>query len=279
MKKVVRMLGLCALVALAFTACKKNNTQKVSFTATMPQATTESRTHVQGLNNDYFLVWDEGDQIKVFNEAGDSRDFTLTTKADETATFTVEDADKINFLADLESADYTAFYPNAVINGEKVELTIPAIQNYNALHNFDNNTYPMYALNGGTNFDFTSNCGFLYLLFQAPEGQVKQFDKVVVTANDPTDYLNGTLSYDKDGGTYQFIGGTNVVSVTSASKLSVLNDLLRDVTIILPEGALWSGFTVEVYDGENCIFTKSAQPQANMIQAKHFTEMMSQVIE
>ena len=26
MKKVVRMLGLCALVALAFTACKKNET-------------------------------------------------------------------------------------------------------------------------------------------------------------------------------------------------------------------------------------------------------------
>ena len=279
MKKAVRMLGLCALVALAFTACKKNNTQKVSFTATMPQATTESRTHVQGLNNDYFLVWDDGDQIKVFNQVGEDCDFELTTQAGELATFTVEDADKISFIADLESARYTAFYPNAVVDGNKVLLTIPEEQNYYPLHNFDNNTYPMYGVNNGTNFEFLSNAGFLYLRFQAPEGQVKQFDKVVVTANDPTDYLNGTFSYDKDARTYQLIRATNVVTITSASKLSVLGDLLRDVTIILPEGALWSGFTVEVFDGENCIFTKSAQPQANRIQAMHFTEMPSQVIE
>lgn len=279
MKKVVRMLGLCALVALAFSACKKNDTQKVSFTATMPQATTESRTHVLGLNNDYFLVWDDGDQIKVFNEAGDDCDFELTTKADALATFTVEDANKINFIADLESANYTAFYPNAGVDGDKVLLTIPAEQNYWPLHNFENNTYPMYGSNNGTNFEFLSDAGFLYLLFQAPEGQIKQFDKVVVTANDPTDYLNGTISYDKDGGNYQLIGGTNMVTITSIGKLSVLNDLLRDVTIILPKGALWSGFTVEVFDGDDCIFTKSAQPQANIIQPMHFTEMMSQVIE
>ena len=279
MKKVVRILSLCALVALAFTACKKNDTQKVSFTATINQPTTEGRTQVMGSNNNYFLVWSEGDQIKVFNEAGEDCDYTLTSMANEVATFVVEDADKINFVADLESADYTAFYPNAVEDGDDVVMTIPAVQTYKALHNFDNNTYPMVGLNNGTNFEFTSNAGFLYFIFQAPENEVRQFDKVVVTANDPTDYLAGDMVYSKDGLNYSFVGTTNVVTIESDSKLAVVGDLLRDVTFILPEGALWSGFTVEVFDGEECVFTKAAQPQANVIQAMNYTEMMGQVIE
>ena len=279
MKKVVRMLGLCALVALAFTACKKNDTQKVSFTATINQPTTDSRTHAMGLNNDYFLVWDEGDQIKVFNEAGENCDYTLTSINDAVATFTVEDATKIDFVADLENADYTAFYPNATIDGEDVVMTIPATQTYKALHNFDNNTYPMVGFNNGTNFEFTSDAGFLYLVFQAPENQTRQFDKVVLTANDPTDYLAGDMVYAKDGGNYRFVGTTNVVTIESSSKLAVVGDLLRDVTFVLPAGSLWSGFTVEVFDGEECVFTKVAQPQANIIQPMNYTEMMGQVIE
>ena len=47
MKKVVRMLGLCALVALAFTACKKNDTQKVTFTANVAQPVNDARTHAE----------------------------------------------------------------------------------------------------------------------------------------------------------------------------------------------------------------------------------------
>ena len=272
------MLGLCALVALAFTACKKNDTQKVSFTATITQPTTESRTHAMESNGDYFLVWDEGDQIKVFNEAGENCDYTLTTMADEVATFIVEDAAKINFVANLNDADYTAFYPNAVVDGDDVKLTLPTVQTYRAQHNFWANTYPMVGYNNETNFNFQSDCGFLYLLFQAPENQTRQFDKVVLTANDPTDYLAGEMVYDKDGGNYRFVGTSNVVTITSATKLAVIGDLIRDVTFILPKDALWSGFTVDVYDGETCVFSKVAQPQANIIQPMHYTEMGTQTI-
>ena len=137
MKKVVRMLGLCALVALAFSACKKIDTTKVSFTATINHPTPNSKTHAMGMNNEYYLVWDEGNQIKIFNEAGEDCDYTLTSVDDEVATFFVEDADKINFVADLETKDYTAFYPNAVIDGDNVKLNIPAEQAYKPLHNFE----------------------------------------------------------------------------------------------------------------------------------------------
>ena len=279
MKKVVRMLGLCALVALAFSACKKIDTTKVSFTATINQPTTNSKSHARSMYNEYFLVWDNGDEIKVFNEAGEDCDYTLTSVADKVATFVVEDAYKINFVADLETADYTAFYPNAVIDGDNVKLNIPAEQAYKPLHNFDNNTYPMVGFNNGTNFGFTSDAGFLYLVFQAPENQTRYFDKVVLTANDPADYLVGQMVYDKNGGNYRFVGTSNVVTVVSTSKLAVVGDLLRDVTFILPKGALWSGFTVDVYDGETCVFSKVAQPQVNFIQPMHYLEMPGQTIE
>ena len=279
MKKVVRMMGLCALVALAFSACKKIDTPKVSFTATINQPTTNSKSHAMSMNNNYFLVWDNGDVIKVLNKAGEDCDYTLTSFSDDVATFTVEDADKIHFVADLETDDYTAFYPNAVINGNHVVLTIPAMQRYKPLHNFDNNTYPMVGLNNGTNFEFVSDAGFLYFIFQAPENQTRNFDKVVLTANDPTDYLAGEMVYDKDGGNYIFVCTSNMVTVESTSKIAVVGDLIRDVTFILPKGALWSGFTVDVYDGETCIFSKVAQPEVNIIQSMHYLEMPSQTIE
>ena len=281
MKKVVRMSGLCALVALAFSACEKIDTTKVSFTATINQPTTNTRTHAMGLNNEYFLVWDEGDQIKVFNEAGEDCDYTLTSLAQAVATFVVEDAAKIDFVADLENAEYFAFYPNAVIDDNKVKLTIPAVQTYKALHNFATNTYPMVGFNKETNFEFVSNAGFLRLVFQAPENQTKQFDKVVLTANDPGDYLAGDFVYEKCGGNYQFVGKSNVVTVESSAKLVVLSGLLRDVTFILPEGALKSGFTVEVFDGDERVLSKvaSARPDINYIQAMHYLEMPALMIE
>ena len=275
------MLGLCALVALAFSACKKvDTTPKVlSFTATINHPTPNSKTHAMGMNNEYYLVWDEGNQIKIFNEAGEDCDYTLTSVDDEVATFFVEDADKINFVADLETKDYTAFYPNAIIDGDDVKLEIPAEQSYKPLHSFANNIYPMVGFNNETNFEFTSDAGFLYFTFQAPENQTRQFDRIVVTANDPTDYLAGYMVYDLNGGNYRFVGTTNVVTIKSPSKLVVVGDLLRDVTVILPLGSLWSGFSVDVYDGETCIFSKVAQTLVNIIQAMNYTEMPCQIIE
>ena len=274
MKRIVRISGLFALVALAFTACKKDEPQKVvTFTATIAKVSPETKTHTMGMNNEYYLVWDDTDAIKVLNEAGDDCDFEVTGIDEKSAVFYTDDPGKVDFLADLEGGSYTAFYPNAVVDDDRVLLAIPAIQEYKPLHNFANKSYPMFGFNNGTNFVFQSNAGFLYLLFQAPENQILSFDRIVLTANDPTDYLNGFMFYDKDGGTYEFIGGTNEVTLESDVKLSIVSDLLRDATFILPEGALWSGFTVEIYDGDKSVCAFSAQPEKNMIIAQHFREM------
>lgn len=289
MKKVVRMLGLCALVALAFTSCKKEENKTVTFTATINQPTTNVRTHAMGLNNDYFLVWDNGDEIMVIdNTDGANENFKLTSFTNETATFKVV-GDKVAFFDNFANKDYTAFYPLATINADdEVEIVLNETQTYRALHSFWKNTYPMCGHETvitnaegepELNFDFTSDCGFLYFTFQAPEGETREFDHLTLTANDPTDYLNGTLVYDQEGNFQRLIPGTNVIEMNCEAKVIVTGDLLRDVTIILPAGALQSGFTVELFNNGECVFSKAAQPIANTIVPMQYTEMMSMVIE
>ena len=52
MKKVVRILGLCAIVALAFTSCKKDNQPaEISFKATINQPVNTSKTHIDNATN------------------------------------------------------------------------------------------------------------------------------------------------------------------------------------------------------------------------------------
>ena len=57
MKKVVRILGLCALVALAFTSCKKDKqNEELKFMASITQPVNTSKTHIDNATN--MLVWD-----------------------------------------------------------------------------------------------------------------------------------------------------------------------------------------------------------------------------
>ena len=52
MKKVVRILGLCALVALAFTSCKKDKqNEELKFMASITQPVNTSKTHIDNATN------------------------------------------------------------------------------------------------------------------------------------------------------------------------------------------------------------------------------------
>ena len=46
MKKVVRILGLCALAVLAFTSCNKETETELTFKASITQPTNTSKTHI-----------------------------------------------------------------------------------------------------------------------------------------------------------------------------------------------------------------------------------------
>jgi hypothetical protein len=257
MKKVVRMLGLCALVALAFTACKKNDTQKVTFTGHAAQPTGDVRTHI---SDGTFLVWSENDQIKVFNEAGDDMDFTVQSSAGKpgVAVFTAEAADEVAFVADLETADYAAFYPNAVVDeNDKVVMVIPAEQDYYTGKEIGNNLYPMVGFNNHTdNFEFTSNAGFLNVRFQVSNtSEVDTFtiDKLVLRSKGNND-LTGNMIYEKDGSGYVFEGTGNVVTL-SGDPIAIIKGSAKDFTFVLPAGALASGFDLDLYLGDELVET------------------------
>jgi hypothetical protein len=281
MKKVVRMLGLCALVALAFTACKKNDTQKVTFTANVAQPVNDARTHAE---YGRYLVWDDNDAIQIFNHAGNEMDFTAQTSTGlpGNATFTAATADEIEFVKDLENAEepYTAFYPNATIDeNNKVNLVIPAEQVYVPQLSFANGLYPMVGWNNGTTqFDFVSNAGMLNVSFtKLNQDETVKVDRIVLTSNntaDDPDLLTGTMIYDKDGGNYQFVGDGNVVVLRAEEPVELSYTAATDFTFVLPEGALHSGFTIEVYLGEELLETYEAQPNpANVIEAQKYTKM------
>ena len=262
MKKVVRMLGFCALGALAFTACKKNDTQKVSFTATMPQTVNDVRTHADDLGT--ALFWDEGNTITVLNAAGQDMDFTLVSFDEQVATFTAE-GNAAKFMENIETADYVAFYP-AVVEGEGVKMTIPAEQTYEPGQWFADDLYPMVGFNEGSNFVFQSNCGFLNVSFKDIEG--RQADRVVLTANEN---IAGDMVYAKNGMSYVFEGTSNTITITS-EKQQLYPDLARDYTFVLPEGVLANGFTVEVFDGETLLGSKTTQGSFPIV-AQEFTIM------
>lgn len=193
MKKVTRILGLCALVALATVSCKKddNNVPQggKSFRATINQPTDGAKTHIGDGN---YLMWNSGDEIKVYTADGTSAVFT-TTDAD-----VYEDA---VFTGDIKEADkYVAFYPadNASDAQEgNVILTLPDQQTYEA-NNFANDAYPMAAYwegNAGddVDFQFHSPCAVVCLPLK---GNAKVTSIDLTGKNYLTDILAGTLKVD-----------------------------------------------------------------------------------
>lgn len=165
MKKVTRILGLCALVALATVSCKKDDNNAPqggkSFRATINQPTDGAKTHIgewEGQPN--YLLWNAEDDIMVYTEDGTS------------ATFTTNDANALvaTFTGNIKEADkYVAFYPAAnatEVVGNKVTLQLPATQNY-AGDNIASGAYPMAAyckdVTSDVDFEFHSPCAVVCL--------------------------------------------------------------------------------------------------------------------
>lgn len=270
MKKVVRMLGLCALVALAITSCKKDKeTNGTVFSASLTQPTSDSRTHIGDGN---YLWWNADDAIKVFNAAGNA------------TVFTTNDSDKPNatFVGTLDpSASYCAFYPAANasdLNNGKVTLTLNNVQAY-AEGSFANGVYPMAAVSAtdGNNieFEFHSPCGVLDI----PVTGVGTIGSVELTGalNEP---LAGQLLIDPNGfdpqnpsytlGTYQ-----TTVTLNCGSNGVTLSDVPTHLFFVVPKNVFSQGFTAVVKaPGGSVIYTlQTTKP--NVIHAETIHVMQS----
>lgn len=283
MKKVVRMLGLCALVALAFTACKKNdNTNKVTFKATITQPTTEGRTHINDVGQNQ-LVWDNGDEIEVYNKLGEHYTFTANTANQMTTVFDVPE-DKADFLANIgTSNEYTAFYPNVIPVENDVKLVIEATQGYR-VNSFSTETYPMYATNNGDNFEFHSNAGGLCVLVDRGSGNDVTVGSVVLSC--PGDNLAGTLVYSSDYPIDPTAAGakcevelgstTDMVTIDCGAEGTTVRDDPKWFYFVLLEGALDNKpFTVTFKDlnGNDIKSFSAVGSELNKIVAEKIIQM------
>ena len=163
MRKSLKTLGLCVLAALAIVSCKKNEQTgaTMSFEATIAQPTNGTRT---GIGADNWMIWNNGDVIKVFAADGSaSAPFTTTDEGETVANFT-------GLIKDSES--YCAFYPadfTSAADGTMVTLTLSANQTFKN-GSFSTNTYPKAAKSDAsdkTRFEFHSPCGLLAIPVKA----------------------------------------------------------------------------------------------------------------
>lgn len=254
MKRAFRIMGLCALVAIAATSCKKEAQTTSSFKATLTQPTSEAKTH---LGSDSYLYWNEGDAIKVFDADGNDYLFT-TTDNDTTATFTGTDPIDVN-------GDYTAFYPaaNAEKQGNEIRLTLPATQDY-AEGTFGNATYPMAAVYAGNDgFTFSSPCGLLAI----PVSGSGNISTIELTSRTASEVLAGQLRYNLSGA-YQGLTGTQTTVTLNCGNLT-LSSTATTFYFVLPAGVFANGFTAVLKNGTTELYTLEAkQAGVNTIEAQ-----------
>lgn len=270
MKKVVRMLGLCALVALAITSCKKNEEQSKQLTilATINQPVAEGRTHI---GPDNMLVWDAGNSIKVFNANGAKGDFTTQAQ---------DEWDHAPFTGTLTPTDtYTAFYPNAVVDGTNVKINLNATQNY-VNNNFGNDTYPMYAtgVTNGNNieFGFDSHASVLRLQFKSNNNC--RVGSIIVTGNTGDVYAGNLVYAYNDPSTCTVENGTNEVTLNCGNGVNLIAGTPTDFNIVLKSGTLTTGTKVTVKDLGGNVIKEFTTSQSNPLNPRHILIMGEQEV-
>lgn len=265
MKKVVRVLGLCALVALAFTSCKKDKqNEELKFMASITQPVNTSKTHIDNATN--MLVWDANNTIKVFNANGVEGNFKTTDN----------DVVEATFEGTLpETSTYTAFYPNAAVNGSAVTLSLNANQTYVA-NNFGNDTYPMAANSTLSNdvyhFQFHSPASVLRLRLKSNNNCTV---KTITMTGATGDKLAGDIVYSNfsDPTTCTFENTTNSVTLTAANGVQLLADEEIAFNLVVMSGSMSIGTQFVVKDMSNNVIATLTTTHANTLTAEHILVM------
>ena len=265
MKKVVRVLGLCALVALAFTSCKKDKqNEELKFMASITQPVNTSKTHIDNATN--MLVWDANNTIKVFNANGVEGDFTTADN----------DVVEATFVGTLpETSTYTAFYPNAAVNGSAVTLSLNANQTYVA-NNFGNDTYPMAAnstlSNNVYHFNFHSPACVVRLQLKSDHNCTVKSITMTGTANDK---LAGDIVYANfnEPSTCTLENGVNTVTLTATEGVQLAADQTTAFNLVVMSGTMSAGTKFEVRDMNDRIIKTLTTTRPNTLTAEHILIM------
>lgn len=257
------MIGLVATSLLA--SCKKNNNDNNGGTANGQgfRATTEqgagnnTRTHIDGLNptagGTSQVLWDDADLIKVRNNAGTVLTYQLTDGKDTPNGIFYTGEPHDNFF----QPNYTAIYPatdgNTITGEGTAQFTLPATQSY-VENSFAKGAMPMMAVSENQTLAFKNVLGGICFPLKANVGAVLTVNRIELTTNgDEALWGTCTTTMGNDGNPLS----TEVTNDDATAKKTITLDcgdgvalgaVAKDFIIMVPVGALTSGFTLNVYD-------------------------------
>ena len=260
------MLIMGMAVACLLASCKKENDNESKdatyFKASIEQGNGDSKTYLDPDGNMGYVKWSVGDQFKLAESTGSA-----------TATFTLVEgeegkAQSAEFICHgfILEPSYTAAYPAdniSAISSGTVTFDLPATQNITATGTFGNGASPMVAAGDGPELSFKNVCGGLGFPLK---GAGVHVTGLRLTSNKTTDKLWGTFTVANCTETEPTLtygtGGSNVIQLVCDV------DLTADAQwfyVMLPPGTLTDGFTLEVLNGNNVVFTQSTPNNPNMV--------------
>lgn len=173
--KTVTLLTAVVIVAV-FASCKKEETGKVLFTATI-EGSAKTTISIDDMTEAGTMAWEQGDRITVFDGNGVEATLSATT-AGTTSGFTLDDGQ-----TEPATAPYMAIYNygGSVTNNT---IVIPITQNWNG----SSVKAPMYApYTNSTVLEFKNLCGIMVLTLDAPSTSPtpKKVTDIEITADKP----------------------------------------------------------------------------------------------
>ena len=259
MKKTLKLMGLCALAVLALAGCKKNEQNgNMTFKATISQLNNNAKTEIGSGN---WLVWNDGDQIKVYTAnktEASAANFNIASGAGTT------DA---TFSGDLAESDtYYAFYPTTGVElttEGKFKLPVSGTQTF-VDANFTTNTFPMCATATDGNFTFHSPYGILGI----PMKGTATIGSIVLT-----DSLGMLLEgyYEMNDVDTTFVGNSAAITLSFGEGLTLSADTAKTAYFVVPAGALSNGFKADVKgtDGNRIVLLETLTPNTITAETIH----------
>lgn len=195
MKKVMRFACLVGVFALALTSCKKNEQNASSFKAVTEKFVEESADGSRAyINSNNQMVFEEGDQVMLFNIGDADSDYALYESDTEGASVHFSPVEVNNSLNPNKLNAFYAFYPGETVTPDlarqnRCVFPVAAEQTYRA----DDSGKPfipkgaMYMAakeaveTDLTNvfFEFKNICGIMCLQLTSPSGQTIKKIRVV----------------------------------------------------------------------------------------------------
>ena len=245
MKKVTLAIAMAALVL--FAGCKKDKeTTGTTLKASIEQCKGDgSRTSLVPVGNEAEIRWTAGDKI-VVNNGTTNGTFTLTAGQGTTnGTFTY-------------NGEYTfgdnniAVYPEtATISGNSVTVTLPAEQAYAAARN--GSTPMLGTFTDPNDLNFNSLCGVLGISLTGDNIDITAVEVVSMT----DEKLNGEFSCTTANPQLTVAAGDADTKKVRLNCTTTLTTTAQNFYFAMPVGALANGFTMNVYNGTDVIFTKT----------------------